>query len=219
MSVWFVLPSIRPGGGTIPQWRARGYRIGIVRQGELIGADLEIPTESYLGWAASVNILAGKVLAADLAAEWLVSGGDDTLPSDRDPEEIAGECSAHFGGTFGVMQPIGDLRDWPGSWIHKFAGSPWMGRDWCRRAYGGNGPMPGCHFHNFADEELMQVALKLGVFWQRPDLTHRHEHWMRQTGIPKPEFWDTIAAEYHSGRPLYEARKAAGWPGSEPLPC
>ena len=26
MSVWLCIPSIRPGGGTIPLWQAKGYR-------------------------------------------------------------------------------------------------------------------------------------------------------------------------------------------------
>jgi hypothetical protein len=94
-----------------------------------------------------------------------------------------------------------------------------MGREWIERSFKGNGPLSPYHFHNWSDLETQKVAERLGMFWQRDDLIHRHEHWMRQDGGPKPAFWDAIGAEYHSGRALYETRKAAGWPGSELLTC
>jgi hypothetical protein len=71
----------------------------------------------------------------------------------------------------------------------------------------------------FNDAELMDVCVMLGVFWQRRDLIHLHHHAMRTPG-PTPKFlefayskanWDTMKA-------LYERRKAAGFPGHEPLP-
>ncbi len=113
--------------------------------------------------------------------------------------------------TFGVMQPTGDpwSDNHPGEkrLIRRVAGSPWLGREWCERANKGRGPLwpggltcLGCRgegigckecdwtgktkgfYHMFADETLQCVATQLGVFWQREDLTHHHEHW----GRPKP---------------------------------
>ena len=45
--------------------------------------------------------------------------------------------------TFGVMQPTGDRwgeRNGIAT-IDRIAGSPWMGREFCRRMYHGSGPM------------------------------------------------------------------------------
>ncbi len=231
MSVWLAIPSIRPNGGTIPLWREKGYKIAVVRQGDPIRdeiEDIEIPVDHYLGWARSINILCALILSEDPDAEWIVSGGDDTEPSERDPQEIGQECRNWFardafmgGATFGVMQPTGDKKHWPGSAIDKFAGSPWMGREFCRRINGGKGPMREEFHHMYGDEALQCIAEKYGCFWQRTDLTHSHQHYLRPgksfTGIPdfmrepnSPQHWA------HSSR-IFNELKAAGWPGSEPI--
>jgi len=135
-------------------------------------------------------------------------------------------------GTFGVMQPTGDRwgdseqsRDQygenRGAYIDRIAGSAWIGREFALRINGGNGPLWPEYFHMFPDEELQCVAEKLGVFWQRPDLTQIHQHWARGdnrtraehmpaflTEANSPEHWDTY-------KRLFESRKAAGFPGHE----
>jgi hypothetical protein len=69
-------------------------------------------------------------------------------------------------------------------------------------------PYPHC----FADEDLQNVAIKLGVFWQRPDLLQEHRHWQRGAE-DKPVWWDaTAGADYHNSRALFEQRKKAGFP-------
>jgi len=259
MSVWICIPSIRPGGGTLPLWKERGYRVAVVRQGpSLPYADLEISTDRYLGWAPSINMLITAVMVLDPEADWFVGGGDDTEPDPHPPAEIARQCSEHFynaiecayppsrpafasvpipspGGfgndapswkrwsTFGVMQPTGDLALWPGSAIDKFAGSPWMGREFCRRMYGGAGPLFGGYRHMFGDEELQEVATDLGVFWQRPDLIHLHRHWGRTPGGSRreniPAFLDEVNSEEHwrESRALFQLRKSKRCPGHEPI--
>lgn len=259
MSVWICIPSIRPAGGTLPLWKERGYRVAVLRQGDSLPfADLEIPTDRYLGWAPSINRLVREVIARDPDAEWLVGGGDDTEPANHTPEEIARECSEKFychielmyppnrpswseipipskGGsgrnapswirwsTFGVMQPTGDKALWPGSAIENFAGSPWMGREFCRRMYGGNGPLFEGYYHMFGDEELQCVAMKLGVFWQRPDLIHLHQNWGRRPEGARrediPDFLQAVntAEHWQQSKALFESRKAAGFPEHEPV--
>ena len=202
-----------------------GYRLAVLRQGEPIGAEIEIPTVCYLGWAASVNRMVSEVLKLDPSARWCVVGNDDTLPDpNHSPEEIGAQCEAHFGGehpTFGVMQPTGDKILWPGSLIENFAGSPWFGREYCERINGGRGPLWDEYFHNWADEECQQVALQQGIFWQRHDLIHQHNHWARERGnwADAPDFVKYInGQEYKDSEPLFRARKSAGFPGSDPLP-
>jgi len=233
-NVWLTIPSCRPGGGTIPAWRERGYKIAVLRQNEPIEADIQIRTGEYLGWARSTNILAKLVMQVDPLAMWCVSGGDDTLPEpNRTPDEIAAQLTAHFGGTFGVMQPTGDrwcdsdtsramFGQHRGAIIDRIAGSPWMGREWIERAYGGNGPMFAEHYHCWSDQELCEVAEKMGVYWRRRDLTHRHNHWLRDndnlTGrTDEPQSWRVASEDYMRGRALFEERKRLNFPGSDPL--
>jgi hypothetical protein len=232
VSIWYAIPSIRPGGGTLPQWRARGYKIAVLRQGDMLGwPDIEHATPRYLGWAASINLLTAVILKNDPEADWIVTGGDDYLPSKVNPLIIGAECSEHFGGTFGVMQPTGDrwgekwpqLPEWGGrkAVLDRVAGSPWLGREWCQRAYQGDGPMCASHFHCYADEELAVVAERLGVYWRRQDLTQYHDHAVRDNRQPdSPEAaaaWAVASRDYNAGRALFERRRAAGFPGSAPL--
>ena len=124
------------------------------------------------------------VMARFSDAEWMIAGGDDYAPDpNRTADEIAESCQHHFActlpseveplvvgylPTFGVMQPTGDR--WgakPPNYeatIDRIAGSPWMGREFCRRMYHGGGPLYNGYYHNFADEELQCVAQKLGVY-------------------------------------------------------
>ncbi len=242
MSVWFVIPSIRPNGGTIPLWRKMGYKVAVLRQGEPIDCEVQIQTDQYRGWAPSVNLLAQFVIEKDRKAQWIVTGGDDYEPDmSLSPNEIAFQCASHFsneGGMclMGVMQPTGDRwGDTPqsramygekrGAYIDRIAGSPWFGREWVKRAYGGNGPMYEGYKHMYADEELKEVAEKLGVYWPRRDLIQLHQHWGRQPGDKPGNMADCpdFMRPYNTSEHWYEAskmfseRKAAGFPGHEPI--
>lgn len=149
-------------------------------------------------------------------------------------DETLGTGWARWASNYGVMQPTGDrwgdcqssrnlYGEDRGAIIDRIAGSPWMGRSWCERSYLGNGPMWDGYHHLYADEELQEVAIKQGVFWQRPDLTQYHDHPARG---PKGY------GAYHEGhlaainsetswavhRVTFEDRKAHGFPGSEPCP-
>jgi len=282
MSVWYCIPSCRPipeVQDCLERWRAQGYKIALLRQGDPVECDLLIPTGEYLGWARSTNILTREVLRRDSECTWVCAGGDDYWPDPTKPaDEIAEECSEHFRkaawpmcwhwdskyntpeealaagayaeqkpqalwsaaladmfSTWGVCQPTGDRygdspearKEWGeerGAEIDRIAGSPWMGREWCKSAYLGIGPLwPGYH-HLYADEELCAVAEKLGVYWRRRDLTQYHNHPCRTDpkgyGVYReghlaklydPERWRI--EQMH-----FEERKAKGFPGCEPCP-
>lgn len=199
----------------------------------------------YAGWGASINTLIQEIMLYDPSAEWFVGGGDDTDPdATKTANEIARQCSDEFrerhieatGETFnihptlGVMQPTGDrwgaeepwakamFPDAP-AYIDRLCGSPWIGREFARRANRGAGPFWPEYKHMFADEELQEVAKRLGVLWQRPDLTHHHEH-ARRDGVSRtPDFATEIYSAPHwaASKALFESRKAAGFPGSELL--
>lgn len=191
MSIWLAIPSARPAAeaaACLKAWQERGYLVAIWRDGNALssgwrsaedpeGADYVL-RGNYPGYAIAVNSLAKWIVENDASAEWIVTGGDDTFPDpNRDAFQIGAECTDHFGGTFGVMQPTGD-RFASGS-IDRIAGSPWLGREWCQRANAGQGPLWPEFAHMFVDEALMRVAQKLGIFWQRRDLIHMHRHFMR----------------------------------------
>jgi hypothetical protein len=198
-----------------------GYMVAVYQGRERgdVPADVVVYSETYNGWADAVNRLCLEIVPK--SAPIVVTGGDDMLP---DPKKRAGEIAAefveHFGGTFGVMQPHGD----PYLNARHYCGSPWMGREWIARMYGGNGPMFPGYRHNWADNEIYWLARGFGAFWSRPDLSQFHDHWSRpKPGTPaeeKPAYW----AENSQGRDradlqLFIARAWQHFPGHQPLPA
>jgi hypothetical protein len=194
VSVWLCIPSARPPDQVEPvlaKWRERGYKIALWRDihSERIRCADQVMIGIYPGYAQAVNGLAAEVLALDPSCDWIVTGGDDTLPDpNHTAEEIAQSCTMYFrrgwgrpgpSDTFGVMQPTGDR--YAGGSIDRIAGSPWLGREWCLRANGGRGPFWPEFTHMFGDECLKRTAEKLGVYWMRPDLTHFHNHFLRHS--------------------------------------
>ncbi len=189
MSVWVAIPSVRPAEEVrrwAARWREMGYNIAVQRDPgkgiTALGGDIFI--RPYLGYAEAVNFLTAHILGEDPACQWCVTCGDDTFPDPiQTADTIALQCSAHFGGTFGCMQCTGDpWADGQGRIIERIAGSPWLGREWCRRANCGQGPFWPEFRHMYGDEHLQRYAQHLGVFWQRPDLTHYHAHAQRIPG-------------------------------------
>lgn len=218
-NVWLAIPSAREPAqiaDVLAEWRARGYRIALWRDtwpGDL-RADL-ILSGAYPGYHSAVNRLCASILSRERQTQWIVTGGDDMFPDPhKTAEEIADECTAHFGGTFGIMQPTGD------GWSHpeRICGSPFMGREWCCRMYGGRGPFFEGYPHMWGDEEMHDIALARGVLWNRPDLAHFHRHFQRvPTAAEKPAWMQRNDACYAQYEPLFRQRKAAGYPGSEPI--
>jgi hypothetical protein len=124
-------------GQCFEKWQHMGYRTAALIDGDAPAppnADGIIRVDEYPGYGGSVNELCRHLTDFD----WVVTGGHDTFPADKPAQVIAAELTAHFGGTFGVMQPTGDLFN--DSCINHFCGSPWMGREFRRRANAGKGP-------------------------------------------------------------------------------
>jgi len=160
----------------------------------------------------------------------LINGAGPDLPSfgvmqptgDRWGETTCPVCRG-LGGPLESIQCVSCKGTMRQATIDRIAGSPWMGREFCRRMYHGSGPMYNGYHHNFADEELQNVAIKLGVFWQRRDLMQEHRHWARPRGdwADCPEWARAIndprLSDWDKSKALFAARKAAGFPGHEPL--
>ncbi len=242
-NVWCCIPSARP----VPEvtvwcekWRAQGYKIALWRDTERVDAADLCVVAPYPGYSQAANALIKLVLDSDAECDWCVCCGDDTNPDpNKSAHEIAMECGFHFGAvhgcvegdfllqsTFGVVQPTGDRwgddafsrARWPDApaMIDRICGSPWIGREFATRINGGAGPWWPEYQHNWADEEMQNVALSLGVLWQRRDLTHYHDH-ARRKGGPWQAHQKHFDADYTRMKPLFEKRKAAGFPGSDPV--
>lgn len=234
------------------RWQEMGYRVALwrdspdldweaLRSANFVGRHLKYP-----GYAKAVNVLASWVLANHLDCNFIIAAGDDIYPDPhKRAEEIELETMLYFGaaafgqqttvgGTCGVMQPTGDRwgedaasirRYGPdrAAYIDRVAGSAWIGREFIKRTYGGAGPLWPGYFHMFVDEELQAVAERLGVFWQRRDLTQRHNHCKRED-IPGaghgtvPEFLERAYSQGHwnEAKMLFDERKSAGFPGAFP---
>lgn len=232
MSVWFCIPSARPldeAERSLSKWRRRGYKIALWRDVDELGTDDLcdfLLTGTYPGYALAVNALVLNVLRIDESCEWVVLGGDDMEPDPKyAPEEIASQCEALFGragrpATFGVMQPTGDRwgEGQHGAYCDRVAGSPWIGRHFCATMNGGHGPLWHEYFHMGVDEELQAVAMRLGAFWQRPDLSHFHAHWARGDKREMPAFLAKANSplEWEKYKRTFLNRQAAGFPGHEP---
>ncbi len=215
MSVWYVCPSSRPKAEAedcLQAWLDFGCRVMILREGEALDLPIyQYPVSFYSGWAVSNNHLIRTAMSIDKQAHWFVCGGDDYWPDTAwGSHFISRECLHHFGGTLGVMQPTGDR--YQDGYIDTAAASPWIGREFAQRAYNGHGPFRDDYFHLYADTELQQVALKLGVFWQRPDIKQEHKHWSRGMGTQALST-NNYAFSEERDRTLYEVRLATGFAG------
>lgn len=224
MSVWFATASKRPPSeaeACLSKWREQGYKIALWRdpEDEQILCDLLL-VGTYPGYHAAANALIREAMVRDPEAAWFVTAGDDMEPDpNKRADEIAAECTAHFSGTFGVMQPLGDMKVWPNSRIDTICGSPFMGREFCRRMYGGRGPWCELYTHMWGDQELHDLALKMGVLWKRDDLSHQHNHFQRgKCDMSKRPAWMVRNDEcYRKYEPLFRERKRLGYPGHEPI--
>lgn len=216
IEVWYAIPSANPDlcRRTLPLWREMGYRIAVLQNFEKgsIPADIAVWRDSYPGWAQSINILCKEVVPKSAAI--VVSGGDDMLPDPHLPAHaLARQFMDRFPDAFGVMQPQGDTY----MEAEHYCGSPWLGRGWIDRMYGGRGPMWGGYTHNWADLELFWLAKGLGALWQRTDVAQHHEHFWR-TGEGKPKYWTSnVEPKDRADVQLYIARSWQNFPGHEPL--
>lgn len=216
IEVWYAIPSANPprASACLRVWKERGYKTAVLLDpgaAAVPEADLTLRPGAYPGYFASVNLLAKAI---GPRATIVVTGGDDMFPDMKlTAQEITAQFLEHFPDGFGVMQPIGD--DLEGT--DRICGSPWLGRGWIDRAYGGKGPFWPGYRAFYGDEELFLLTSMQELLWQRRDLTQRHEHWARHgAGAMLPyqrenqKLWDVDKA-------LFRERYAAGWPGSDAL--
>ncbi len=87
---------------------------------------------------------------------------------------------------------------WFSAYIDRICGSAWLGREFCKRANQGRGPLHPDFYHMHVDECLYEYAKMLGILWQRRDLTHFHNHWGLDGDSRKmPEFLRKVNTPEH----------------------
>lgn len=144
-----------------------------------------IIVDDYAGWYSSVNFLMS--LYSD-SFSWCICAGSDMDPENNKlANDIALECTEHFNGTYGIMQPTGDRWDERNGLAasERICGSPWIGQELVKKCEGKI--FSEEFFHYFSDELLREYAIKDNILWQRKDLTHLHRHPNREHRI-KPGY-------------------------------
>jgi hypothetical protein len=215
--VWYAIPSINQERATkcFEKWKKMGYQTCVLLDAgkpKPDHADLILEEEVYKGYYQSFNSMA-KAIGPE--ADIIVTGGDDIFPDpDHDPQEIAKECFQKFPDGLFVMQPVGDKMEG----VLTICASPWFGRGWLDRAYGGRHPVWPGYTAFFGDTELLDVARKLKAIWQRPDLVQYHDHWIRPGGPKKTDYQEKNDRHWKADERLFVSRKTARWPQMWPLP-
>ena len=220
--VWYLFPGAsRPAAEESARvWKAAGYRVAVaIDRGARAPEGPELVIEvDYQGYYAAVRDLVRAVRGLlGRTPGLVVCGGDDINPAAVPPWEIGAQLEERWPDGFFVMQPIGDLNrnGKPFGGTGSAAVSPWVGRGWLERAYGGNGPHWCGYHHLHGDEELREVALRAGVYWDRWDLCQFHAHWTRgYRDNLRPERRRKIIERWPEDRAQYQARRAAGFPGA-----
>jgi len=211
---WVVWPTAAPAiaAKTCKRWQDRGYHVCLLAEEpgslEATGADKTVYQDKWEGFGKAVNRLCREV-----PGPVVVVAGDDVFPHPQcSGSEIADRFLRAFPDTFGVMQPTGD----PYGGYMSACISPWIGRAFIERSYGGKGPYCEEYHHCYSDKELQDVAAATGCFKQDPALVQKHEHWGRSKNV-----WpERLPHHYRIGdalptdEKLYKTRKAAKFPGS-----
>lgn len=216
IEVWVLMPVAKKARAqeAYERWTKRGYRMIFFQdKGTLPWTSAPTIVDDYNGVWKATNALAYQAFRA--GADVCLFAGDDMDPDPNfTAQEIAQQYVDRFPDGYGIMQPCGDIQGMDSSGkpaAARIAGSPWFGRGWARKAYGGRGPTLGDYYHFYGDEDLACVAEKNKVMWWRPDLTQLHRHWtwgwMDRQDYHKRNEW-----HWNSDHALFDKRKAEGFP-------
>lgn len=168
MRIWVAFPSTDPARAeeTAGRWAALGYKTLVMFNAEqyrLINADLVFRIAVYEGYFRAQNFACQK-LVRDHGADIVVCGSDRIAPIEgRAASQLGATFWAKFPNGLGVMQPVGGAP--PGD-----CPSPWVGRNFILRTYGGAGPFHERYFQYFGGRELFAVARSMDRLWLREDV-------------------------------------------------
>jgi hypothetical protein len=215
MIIWAVIPSTDPARANemSERWSARGYRTCLVINKELVPPSMKSSMRAhqvflvggYEGWFRTMNFCCG-VLFTQGQADVVVCSSDRILPSETGTaHEIATAFALKFPGGVGVMQPTkhgcpkDDLQ------------SPWIGKPFWYKTYGGRGPFYERYFQYFGNRELYAVAQRMGALWEHEGIA--------QPRIPQdaPDFYQkhNRAEYFDKDASTFKEREAENFIGAD----
>lgn len=173
---------------------------------------LKLPFEGYY---RVINSLVAH--AFKNGAEVVTCAADDMDPDpEHDAQEIAEAYLNRFPDGLGILQACGDpqgVDEFGHQAASRICGSPTFGRGWFEKAYGGKGPFWDDYRSFYCDEELKEVAEKLGVLWMASEYTFLHKHW--SWGWRPQAEYQKRNSDWHwsADKELFDSRKKMEFPG------
>jgi len=219
LNCWVVFPSAitTRANAAVDAWAAQGYHTLVYQDmgAQPCVADV-VRFGNFPGYYKIINHLVEDALCE--GADVITCAGDDMLP---DPQATAQDIGQYYLKVFprgeGVLQACGDRQGMDSRGVpaaERICGSPTFGREWIFRSYEGRGPLWSGYHSFYADEDLKEVAEKLGLLCMARQFTFLHKHWSwghmsRQSYQQRnsDSYWDKDAA-------LFSSRKASGFPDS-----
>jgi hypothetical protein len=216
LAVWYAIPSANPSRAQtcLAKWKAQGYKTAVMLDAgqPTIAADWCNHIDPYPGYFSTVNQMCRILFEA--GADIVVTGGDDMYPDQKQNAQVLGRLFfKEFPDGYGVMQPVGDIGI-PGT--DKICGSPWIGKAFWERTYGGEGPFWHGYNSYYGDEEMFNVAKQLECLFQPKQVTQYHDHFSRPGGLPKQSYQQRNERYWKQDQQLFFQRKAAGFPQAMP---
>ena len=223
MNHYAVFPSAKEGRAVaaVDAWKAKGYKTLVYMDSPSLKCNADVVSYGagceYPGYYRLIGTLARQAFAH--GADVVTCMGDDMLPPEQGAEWVALDYLARFPTGLGIYQGCGDEqgKDETGTpAAARICGSPTFGIEWSNRAYKGAGAFCDVYGSYYGDEDLFNVARRLGLLWLEPQVTILHLHW---------SFGHMQIQEYHQrnqrgwerDQRIFFTRKAAGFPGSELL--
>ena len=202
------------------RWAKMGYKAALFTDESYSLSKVEIALSGpYMGYWDACNKLAMACLKTK--ADVVVFAADDIEPDKmHSAQEIGRQYLKRFPQGLGVMQPCGDLQGIDSSGrpaSERICGSPWIGRAWIERAFGGKGPFPEGYWHFYGDEHLKEVAERLGLLFMDKGLIQTHMHWSWGWNDQTTYQERNSREHWQKDQVLFFKNKAAGFPGSELL--
>ena len=226
MKHFYVWPSADIGRAAISAkaWKAKGYMTCVALDGppkewkDNHAYDVIRFIDHWQGYYRHINWLISETFAQ--GADLVTVGGDDMDPPDQGAQAVADDYYARFPNGFGVMQASGDPQGMDAIGrpaAARICGSPTFGRGWAECAYGGTGAFCAGYQNYYGDEDLKEVAQRLDVLHMQPKFAITHRHWSFGHMQRQP-YHERNERTWSADQQLFFGRKAAGFPGHEPLP-